>query len=93
MLCLPSIRLASELIVHETCLMNSLYLRTERKTCRGSVYFILLHFIERYILFFYMHASHYLTKRGGEGREGGGDYVFGIIIAVFAHDDTFSGFP
>lgn len=39
MLCLPSIRLASELIVHETCLMISLYLRTERKTCMGLLTF------------------------------------------------------
>lgn len=47
MLCLPSIRLASELIVHETCLMISLYImRTERKTCVGDyTYFFFINFV------------------------------------------------
>jgi len=77
MLCLPSIRLASELIVHETCLMNSLYLRTERKTCRGSVCFVLLYFIERSSLFLYA------CKTSLD--EGGGGTTFSAISLQYSH--------
>lgn len=76
MLCLPSIRLASELIVHETCLMISLFImRTERKTCVGDYtyfFFLILYFSA---LFTYACAGHYLMT-----------IYLGIIVTFISND-------